>query len=244
MLVEAGGDANDILGMMLSIGVGGDDAGQAGKNAEGVVDAGLERRAFAEIDGVAEDLDAGDAGCLVEDFAELGAAAVVDQQDGGHAAGGEVTDEIDESGGGPVGGDQDDGLDGLVRLHGVRAPLGCTRRSLMPHLHKAEPYATDFCCAASRRAWARAMARRAEPGSTPRAGFNPSSWARCKAAWARCTSISSARSAQSANTRTWSSSTSRNPWWTERYRFLPSATYVIMPMPSKPSSGAWPGGSA
>src|ERR1039457_3074768 len=85
------------------------------------------------------------------------------------------------------------------------------------------------------------MARRAEPGSTPRAGFSPSSWARCNAAWARCTSISSARSATSASTRTWSSSTSRKPWWTERYRFLPSATYVSIPMPSKPSSGAWPG---
>src|ERR1035438_1578076 len=85
------------------------------------------------------------------------------------------------------------------------------------------------------------MARRAEPGSTPRAGFSPSSWARRNAAWARCTSISSARSAQSASTRTWSSSTSRNPWCTERNRFLPSATYVNMPMPSRPRRGAWPG---
>src|ERR1022692_1646190 len=126
--------------MMLAIGVGGDDTDQAGKDAEGVVDAGLERRALAEIDGVAQDLDAGEAGRLVEDFAELGAAAVVDEDDGGHAAGGEVTDEIDESGGGPVGGDQDDVLDGRFSLHGVRAPLGCTRRSLMPQMHKAEPY--------------------------------------------------------------------------------------------------------
>src|ERR1019366_341746 len=152
MLVEAGGDANDILGMMLSIGVGGDDAGQAGKNAEGVVDAGLERRAFAEIDGVAEDLDAEDAGCLVEDFAVRGAAAVVDQEDGGHAASGEVTYEIDQGGGGPVSGDQDDVLDGLVTLGTLK----------MGHGSRLQFRQGYFCCAASRRAWARAMARRAE----------------------------------------------------------------------------------
>jgi hypothetical protein len=124
MLVEAGGDANDILGTMLSIGVGGDDAGQAGEDAEGVVDAGVERRALAEIDGVAQDPDAGESRRLVENFAELGPAAVVDQEDGGHAAGGEAADEIDQSGGGPVGGDEDDAMDGLVRLHNVRASLG------------------------------------------------------------------------------------------------------------------------
>src|ERR1035437_4361977 len=98
-----------------------------------------------------------------------------------------------------------------------------------------------FCSAVSSRACARAMARRAAPGSTPRAGFNPSSWARCSAARARCTSISSARSATSASTRTWSSNTSTKPPWMERYRFLPSDTYVRVPMPSNPSSGAWPG---
>src|ERR1035438_9079715 len=144
MLVEAGGDANDIVGVMLSIGVGCDDADQAGKGAEGVVDAGLERRALAEIEGVAEDLDAGKLRGLVEDFAERGAAAIVDQEDGGRAAGGEVTDEIEQSGGGPVGGDQDDVLDGLVRLHSNGSLVSelrsdaqggalchrCTRRSL------------------------------------------------------------------------------------------------------------------
>src|ERR1035441_8352500 len=93
------------------------------------------------------------------------------------------------------------------------------------------------------RACARAIASSAAPGSTPSAGFNPSCWARSSAARARCTSISSARSAASASTRTWSSSTSTKPSWMERYRFLPSATdtYVSVPMPSSPSSGAWPG---
>src|ERR1017187_7957819 len=93
------------------------------------------------------------------------------------------------------------------------------------------------------RACARAIASSAAPGSTPSAGFNPSCWARSSAARARCTSISPARSAASASTRTWSSSTSTKPSWMERYRFLPSATdtYVSMPMPSNPSSGAWPG---
>src|SRR5664279_4819695 len=93
------------------------------------------------------------------------------------------------------------------------------------------------------RACARAIASSAAPGSTPSAGFNPSCWARSSAARARCTSISSARSAASASTRTWSSSTSTKPSWMERYCFLPSATdtYVSVPMPSSPSSGAWPG---
>src|ERR1035441_233110 len=125
MLAEAGGDANDILGVMLSIGVGGDDADQAGEEAEGVVDAGLERRALAEIDGVAEGLGAGGLPGLVENLANLGAAAIVHEENG-HVAGGEVTDEIDESGGGPVRGDEDDVLDGLLRLHSVRASLGGT----------------------------------------------------------------------------------------------------------------------
>src|ERR1035437_11095311 len=98
---------------MLSIGVGGDDPDQTGEDAERVVDAGFERRAFAEIDRVAQDLDPWEESRLIKDSTELGPAAVVHQEDGAHAAGGEVADEIDETGGGPVSGDKDYVLDGL-----------------------------------------------------------------------------------------------------------------------------------
>ena len=82
--------ACDVLGMMLSIGVGGDDSEEAGERGECVSDAGLERRAFAEVDRVAQYLHAGELRRLVEDGAELRPAAVVHQQDGGHAAAGQV----------------------------------------------------------------------------------------------------------------------------------------------------------
>ena len=71
--------------------------------------------------GVAEDLDAGELRGLVEDSAKRGAAAVVHEEDGGRAACGEVPDEIDQTGGGPVGGNEDDVLDGLFRLHSSRS---------------------------------------------------------------------------------------------------------------------------
>src|ERR1019366_2882367 len=228
MLAQAGPHAFDILGMMLSIGVGGHDPGQSRKRAERVVDAGLQRRAFAQIDRVAQHLDPGDLRRPLEDGAVPGPAAVVHQQDGWHAPAGQVAHQIDQPGGRLVSGDEDYLLDGLFGLHGSRL-----RGS-------AGDY---FSSAVVMRACARAMASCADPGSTPRAGFKPSSWARWSAARARCRSISSARSAASASTRTWSSSTSTKPSWMERYRFLPSATdtYVSVPMPSSPSSGAWPG---
>ncbi len=59
ILQQAGGDAFDILGMMLPVGVRGNDSDQAGEVAERVIDTGFERGAFAEVDGVAQYVHAG-----------------------------------------------------------------------------------------------------------------------------------------------------------------------------------------
>ena len=132
MLAQAGRHAFDILGMMLSIGVGGHDPDQAGERAERVVDAGFQRRAFAEIDRVAQHLDPGELRRLLEDGAELGAAAVVHEQDGGHAAAGQVAHQIDQTGGRFVSGDEDYWLDGPFELHGSRLPGSADATSTPP----------------------------------------------------------------------------------------------------------------
>ncbi len=53
------GDEHNIIGVMLPVGIRGHDADQIGVLAEGVIEAGLERRAFAEVGGVAQEFDAG-----------------------------------------------------------------------------------------------------------------------------------------------------------------------------------------
>jgi len=77
--------AEDVRRGVLTVGVGGDEAGHVGKGVEAVVDARFEGTAFAEVDGVAEDVDAREllGGC--EDGSAGRGAAVVDEDDGSEA---------------------------------------------------------------------------------------------------------------------------------------------------------------
>ena len=76
------GDPLDIVGMVLAVGIRGDDAGQFGKGAEDMIERGLERRAFAQVDGVPEQVNVRERRDLRRKrVAEVGAAAIVHDHD-------------------------------------------------------------------------------------------------------------------------------------------------------------------
>ena len=56
---EPSGDLLDIVGMVLAVGIRGDDSREAGIGAQGIVDAGLQRGALAQIDRVTHQPDGG-----------------------------------------------------------------------------------------------------------------------------------------------------------------------------------------
>jgi len=87
---------DDVICAVLTVGVGGDEAFEGGEIVEDVVDAGLESAAFAEVDGVLEDMDAWEGGELCEEGCVLVVAAVVDDDDRAEAAGCEILYERDE----------------------------------------------------------------------------------------------------------------------------------------------------
>src|ERR1035441_4228799 len=64
--------------------------------------------------------------------ADVGAAAVVHEQDVGHAAAGQVAHQIDQTGGRFVSGDEDYWLDGPFELHGSRLPGSADATSAPP----------------------------------------------------------------------------------------------------------------
>ena len=106
---ETCGNAQDIFGGMLAIGVGGDDAGGAGVLREGVVEAGFEGSSLAQVDGVTEEVDARMSGDSLEDGGEFRAAAVIDDDEGVGAAAEEFGYKGRESFSRLVGGDEDGG---------------------------------------------------------------------------------------------------------------------------------------
>ncbi len=87
---------DDVLRRVLSIGIGGDDHRDIGELAEDGVDAALERRALAEIDGVADDANLRVRRCFVEARAKPEAAAVIDHEDALDAEANEVGNKAGE----------------------------------------------------------------------------------------------------------------------------------------------------
>ena len=90
------GYVDDVVDAVLAVGVGGEEAFEGGEVVEEVIDAGLEGASFAEVDGVLEDVDAGEGGDLCEKGRVLGVAAVVDDDDRAETAGCEIRYERDE----------------------------------------------------------------------------------------------------------------------------------------------------
>ena len=93
------GDALDIFG--VTIGFGDDHADQA-DGVEGVIQAGPDRGAPAQIRGVAEDYDARQFRGAIEDITKIGAAAIVHYHDVGQGPRCKGANEIQQTVGGPI----------------------------------------------------------------------------------------------------------------------------------------------
>ena len=104
MREHAFGDALDIV--RVTIGMGGDRTDQVGEGAEGVIEAGPDRGAPAQIRRVAEDYDARQFRGASEEITKIGAAAIVHYDDVGQGLGCEGADEIQQTVGRPMRGNE------------------------------------------------------------------------------------------------------------------------------------------
>jgi hypothetical protein len=108
-VVEAGRDTNYVLRGMLPVSIGRYHTHATGKPAERFVEARLERGTFAQINGMTYQMDPRLCGRPQEDGLALGAAAIVYQNDAGHAALRQRLGQQGQCSGGPKG--RDDGND-------------------------------------------------------------------------------------------------------------------------------------
>jgi len=102
-------DALDIIGVMLPVGIGGDYAGRPRERVQGELDAGLQRRAFAPVRGMTQQVNVRNRRRSGEDVAKLRTAPIVDDHHGTALRDG--ADHLDECRRRPVRRDQN------CRLH-------------------------------------------------------------------------------------------------------------------------------
>jgi hypothetical protein len=89
-------DMEDVSNGVLAVGVCSNDASYLRQVGEYILEAGLERTAFAEVDCVAEESDTACLLKLLEDSAAVVAAAIVHHKDGPKAGSSELLNQFDE----------------------------------------------------------------------------------------------------------------------------------------------------
>ena len=78
--------------MVLSVGIGGDQANTCWKRTKNICDPYFEARSLANIDVAPQDVDVRKSGAMFEDGSRLRTVAVVDDHDGGSASANELLD--------------------------------------------------------------------------------------------------------------------------------------------------------